>query len=84
MTDQLPCNRCGQPHPKCTADTVAAAVPVVGEPINAQHNVQGRPLALLILRAVPVRMSGGGTYAIAADYPLAGRYAEPLRAAGGR
>ena len=27
---------------------------------------------------------GGGPYAIAADYPLGGRYAEPLRAAGGR
>ena len=52
----------------------------------AAHNLyESRPFEVerfVLYSARPSR--GGGPYAIAADYPLGGRYAEPLRAAGGR
>ena len=53
----------------------------------AAHNLyESRPFEVdrfVLYSARPSR--GGGPYAIAADYPLAGRYGEPvLRAAGGR
>ena len=52
----------------------------------AAHNLfESRPFEVerfVLYAARPTR--GGGPYAIAADYPLGGRYAEPLRAAAGR
>ena len=52
----------------------------------AAHNLyESRPFEVdrfVLYSARPSR--GGGPYGIAADYPLGGRYAEPLRAAGGR
>jgi RNA 2',3'-cyclic 3'-phosphodiesterase len=52
----------------------------------AAHNLfESRPFEVerfVLYAARPAR--GGGPYRIAADYPLGGRYAEPLKAAGGR
>jgi 2'-5' RNA ligase len=53
----------------------------------AGHNLyESRPFEVdrfVLFSARPSR--GGGPYSIAAEYPLAGRYAEPaLRAVGGR
>ena len=52
----------------------------------AAHNLyESRPFEVhrfVLYSARPSR--GGGPYGIAADYPLGGRFAEPLRAAGGR
>jgi RNA 2',3'-cyclic 3'-phosphodiesterase len=53
--------------------------------IGAHNLYESRPFEVdrfVLYSARPSR--GGGPYGIAADYPLAGPYAEPLRAAGGR